>query len=241
MTALVFDGVAKGYARGGAWTPVLAGASLVLEPGDFVALVGGRGSGRTTLLRLAAGVERPDAGAVRVGGVDLAALSIARRARVLRREVGLARPALPLAARTTAVDHVAVPVLGEGRRPAEAGLVAHRALERVGAEALAGAALHELSPREVARVALARALVREPGLLLVDDASSLGDEDEAGELLAGLAAPSRTILAAVERPADLPAARHAMVLAGGRIAFTERGMATVAALPVRRSPAEAPA
>jgi predicted ABC-type transport system involved in lysophospholipase L1 biosynthesis ATPase subunit len=170
---LVLDGVAKRYRRGDEEVVALAGVDLCVAPGEAVALVGRSGSGKSTLLHLAGGLDVADAGTVRVAGVDVAALSVAARARLRRRQVGFVFQSFHLLPSLTVAENVELPLLlerdGGGtdaserrRRVAEvldAVLVAHRAEHRPG----------ELSGGELQRAALARALVARPGLLLADE------------------------------------------------------------------------
>ncbi|MGA2164316.1 MAG: ATP-binding cassette domain-containing protein, partial [Solirubrobacteraceae bacterium] len=87
MGELVLEGVWKGYSRGGEWTGVLEDVSLEVVPGEVVAIVGSRLEGKTTLLKIAAGVERPDKGSVSLGAQRLTDLGDRARSRMLGREI----------------------------------------------------------------------------------------------------------------------------------------------------------
>lgn len=165
---LSLDSVGKGFWRGHRPVEVLEGASLDLVAGDFAAVWGPRGTGKTTLLELAAGLQDPDAGRVLFDGQDLAQMSSAKRNRLLHREIGIASRNGP-ACRELPIDRwISLALLD--RLSWRAGLrLAHQVLERVGAGEVAGECWHDLSDGERTLTSIARAVVREPRLLLVDD------------------------------------------------------------------------
>lgn len=161
---------------------VLDALSLAVAPGELVAISGARRSGKTTLLRVAAGVERPQTGLVLVNGrriTDVSGGSRARRTRV----VGYVPKRLRLVAGKRVVDHLALPLLATRVPLSTATARAHEALDRVGAMGLANAAPHELSGGQEALVALAFALVRRPLLLLADEPGTRAEPDERAQVL----------------------------------------------------------
>jgi ABC-type lipoprotein export system ATPase subunit len=166
---LRLDGVAKAYARGERRLRVLADLSLTVRAGEVVAIVGSRGEGKTTLLEVAAGIERPDRGCVLFDGVDYSALSDRERSALLGGPIcWITRdgPGLRLRVR----DSVAMPLaIGHRRRSRHIFEAADDALERVGAAACAQRLWSELSNWEQVLVGFARALVARPRLLVVDD------------------------------------------------------------------------
>jgi len=168
MPLLSLDGVEKRYARGYRELLALDGVSLDVERGDFVAIWGGSRSGKTTLLRVAAGIEAPDAGTVAYAQRDLAGLSRRDRARLLLDEIGCVWQTGRITRGLSVLDHVALPRF-RGRSHGQARREAHDALERVGVPQAAQARWHELSDGERTRVALAHALIRRPKLLLADE------------------------------------------------------------------------
>ncbi len=172
---------------GRATVALLDAVALDVWPGEHVAILGGRRHGKTTLLRIAAGIEAPDAGVVRLCGQDLATLSGGARARCLR-TVGYVPKEWRVARGKPALDHVALPLLAAGRPLVTALAHAHEALEEVGAAHCAGTPTDELAPVDVTRVALAQALVHHPRLLLVDEPGAMTDLDEREELLRLLSA-----------------------------------------------------
>jgi len=168
MTLLSLAGVTKRYARGYREVEALAGVDLDVEAGDFVAIWGGSRSGKTTLLRVAAGIEPPDAGAVLFDGEDLATRSRRARARLLLTDIGCVWQTGRITRGLSVLDHVALPRF-KAHSHAHARREAHDVLERVGVAQCANARWHELSDGERTRVALAHALIRGPRLLLADE------------------------------------------------------------------------
>jgi putative ABC transport system ATP-binding protein len=165
---LVINNVSKGYWRGPRKLRVLSGVSLQVGVGEIAATVGARDEGKTTLLKLAAGMELPDDGQVLFNGQDLSSLSRSVRERLLGDEIAWISRERPGIEWRTACQLVALPLrLGRGRRNAlRQALVA---LEFVGAEKCADQTWDELSNWERMLVGLARAYACRPRLALIDD------------------------------------------------------------------------
>lgn len=196
------------------------GASLVLEPGEFVALAGRSGSGKTTLLSLLGGLDRPDSGSVLLDGADLAAASRAGRTRVAR-EIGFVLQGSALLRRMPAWENVACGLVPLGLSSAERRSLAEAALRRVSIEALADRRPEALSAGERQRVALARALVASPRLLLADEPTSDLDPESAAvvrDVLAAAREEGATVLAATHDPALLERAGRTLRIERGRLA-----------------------
>jgi putative ABC transport system ATP-binding protein len=186
---LALHGVGKSYRRGGRRLRVLLDASLEVGAGEVGAVVGSRDEGKTTLLKIAAGIEQPEAGEVRLGSVELTRLSEQERARLLGDEIAWTH-SQGTGVKLEILDYLALPLaMGRGHRRREARDRAKKALERVGAEGSAGRRWADLSDWERLLVGLARGIVCEPRLLVVDDMiDGLGMRRtrEAGELLLAL-------------------------------------------------------
>ncbi len=146
---------------------ILRGVSLAIEPGEAVALIGPSGSGKSSLMMVLAGLERPSAGRVMLAGRDLGALDENGLARLRRRHVGIVFQAFHLLPTMTALENVAIPRELAGDRDAMA--AAEAALARVGLGHRLGHYPAQLSGGEQQRVAIARALVASPALLLADE------------------------------------------------------------------------
>jgi putative ABC transport system ATP-binding protein len=172
MTALLhIRDVSKAYPDGSGKVTVFDKASLEMTAGAHVGVYGRRRSGKSTLMRLAAGIERPDTGSVFFDGHDLSRVSGGGHARLLRSRLAyIAVSDWRPNPGESVVQHLAVSLGGDGRTVREAERRALRELELVGvttaqAHSLAG----QLSMLDRTRVMLARALAREPVLIVVDD------------------------------------------------------------------------
>lgn len=168
---------------------VLEGVSLKVRAGEAVCVWGQRGQGKTTLLKVAAGLARPAGGEVLFEGRDLWEMEDEQRAGLLGGGIGWVDLTAPEAVDRPVVDHVAMPALRAGGR-GRAYARAREALGWVGALQCADHAWGSLDEAERARIALARGVVHEPRLLVADDLTatlSARAADEVGELLAGWA------------------------------------------------------
>jgi putative ABC transport system ATP-binding protein len=157
-------------------TVALRGVSLVVAPGEIVAVTGPSGCGKSTLLHAAAGLLRPASGTVRLFGRDVADLDDDERARLRRRDVALVLQFGQLVNELTGADNVALPLLLEGHDPREARELARDWLERCGAAEVADAVPPDMSGGQAQRVAVARALVTSPRLVLADEPTGSLDQ-----------------------------------------------------------------
>jgi lipoprotein-releasing system ATP-binding protein len=239
MTPLLsFLNVTKRHPDGGREILVLDRVSLDIAAGASVGVYGARRSGKSTLLRVAAGIALPDSGSVSFGGRDMARMTSAERGRLLRGAIAFmcaddwrANPGESI------VDHVATSLGSQGLTMREARLRALRILGQVGVSAIAAEELTAaLSVTERTRVMLARALAREPRLLVLDEPAvmpNLGERDEFHKLLRSVAQQRGiALLVASEEMAALRGFGVLMSIAEGELCSTdERGM--LAHLPER--------
>ncbi len=159
---------------------ILRGIDLAVDAATSLAIVGPSGSGKSSLLAVIAGLERPTSGAVVVEGVDIASLDENARADWRRRHLGILFQSFHLIPTLTALENVAVPLELAGRRDAEA--MARSGLERVGLGPRLGHRPSQLSGGEQQRVALARALVAGPRLVLADEPTGNLDGETAHDV-----------------------------------------------------------
>jgi len=188
---LHLERVSKHYPRRaeGAKT-ALDDVSLELERGQMIGVFGPSGSGKTTLLRVAAGLQAPDSGSVSYDGRRLDEMSRAERQRFRRQEIACVWASQPLRGRLGVLEHVAMPLLVDRRSWRLSRDRAREALLVCAAEHCLGLELDELSDGERQRVAVARALVTEPRVLLADGPAanlSLVEQEEIMLLLSSLA------------------------------------------------------
>jgi len=168
---------------------VLKGVDLVVDAGESVSLVGPSGSGKSTLLMAIAGLERPNAGRIRVAGEELTGLDEDALARLRGRAIGIVFQSFHLIPNMTALENVAVPLELAGE--ADAFVRAERELRAIGLGERIGHYPAELSGGEQQRVAIARALVPDPAILLADEPT--GNLDAAnGTLIADLLFEAKT-------------------------------------------------
>jgi putative ABC transport system ATP-binding protein len=174
--ALECRALSKAYGSG---RVVLAGLDFALAPGEFVAIMGDSGVGKSTLLNLIAGLDSADSGEVLIDGTSIARLNDDAATRLRRRKLGFVFQAFHLLPHLTVVQNVALPLLLNNKRP-------DRARDLLAAVGLSGRdndLPRQLSGGEMQRVAIARALVHGPKLILADEPTGNLDPDSAHEVL----------------------------------------------------------
>ncbi len=221
MTLLSLQGIGLRYRRGDLAKWLLRSVWLDVAPGEVVSVLALRSQGKTTLLRLAAGMVTPDEGRVLLGRTDLSGLSDAAHARVLREQLGWAGRLGP-GLGVQMLDYVGLRLALGGRAHRRAvRAVALGALERVGVEHCAERCWGELSDWERVLVELAQALAGAPRLLLIDDLlDGLGvrETEEVALLVRSLAEELRLgVLMTVSDPEAALCSHRVLSLAGGRL------------------------
>ncbi|MBK8915812.1 MAG: ABC transporter ATP-binding protein [Phycisphaerales bacterium] len=192
--------------------------SLRIEQGEFIAITGASGSGKSTMMHLLGCLDRPTAGLYALDGRDVSELSNAQLARVRNRKIGFVFQTFNLINRTTALENVAVPLFYSRqdniREPAR------RALERVGLARRAHHRPNELSGGERQRVAIARAIVTNPLLLLADEPTGNLDSrtgEQIMQIFHSLNAQGVTIIIVTHEPEVAIQARRVVQMRDGRI------------------------
>jgi putative ABC transport system ATP-binding protein len=164
VSLLSIEGVGKRYRRGHREYVALKDVSLSIEHGELVGVLGTRKSGRSTLLRIAAGLERPDHGRVRFEGVDLSTAGD-----IVGRRIAYCRTSFSELEGDRVLDHVATGLLAQSVASLPARRAAERALARTGVADCARMEPYEMDGAECVRVAIARALTSSPALLVIDE------------------------------------------------------------------------
>jgi ABC-type lipoprotein export system ATPase subunit len=186
-------GVERTYARAGTPVRALRGVDLTVHPGELVLLMGPSGCGKTTLLHVLGGLDRADAGEVRVAGVDLQAASQNELDRFRQRHVGVMLQADNLLSTATAGEQIALRLLARGESWRVARRAAREMLARVGLADREDHRPDQLSGGEQQRVALARALAGAPDVVLADEPTGELDSATTSEMLALIAAGNREL------------------------------------------------
>jgi len=173
----------KSYRRGGQIVPVLQDLTFDIAAGDFIALMGPSGSGKSTLLNLIAGIDKPDSGTLRVGGIDITALSEAELADWRARNVGFIFQFYNLMPVLTAYENIELPLLLTGLSRSERRQHVETALAMVGLTDRMTHYPSELSGGQQQRVAIARAIITDPTILVADEPTGDLDRVAAEEVL----------------------------------------------------------
>jgi ABC-type lipoprotein export system ATPase subunit len=181
--AIQTDGVCRHYRMGETMIRAVDGVSLSVQPGEFVALLGSSGSGKSSLLNLIAGLDRPTSGSVIVQGKNLALVSRQELAKYRLLVVGMVFQSFNLIASMTLMENVELPLrfaeVDRGQRE----IRAQEALDRVGLRGRLHHRPSELSGGEQQRAALARALINRPQLLLADEPTGNLDSHTGTEIM----------------------------------------------------------
>jgi putative ABC transport system ATP-binding protein len=221
MTALELHQVTKVYGEGPTEVHALRGVDLAVEPGVMVAIMGPSGSGKSSLLTIAGGLEDPTSGTVLVGGAVLSGMSRNAKARLRRRSIGYVFQDFNLLAGLTAAENVSLPLELDGVSARKARVAGLEALEQLGLGARAAHFPDQLSGGERQRVAIARAVVGERSLLLADEPSGALDSENGEAVMRLVHAACKRGVAAVVVTHDAQLASWAdrvMFLRDGRVA-----------------------
>lgn len=227
--ALDVTDLRKSYPTGGEPVHALRGISFRVREGEFIVIMGASGSGKSTVLHLVGGLDKPTAGSIVIEGRDLGRMSDRERTLHRRRRLGIIFQAYNLLPTLTAMENVALPAMLDGADQRAIDRKASALLDRVD---LAHRKTHRpqaLSGGEQQRVAIARALMNDPVLLLADEPTGNLDTEHGAavwRLLAALVRESGRTVVAVTHEADGAAfADRVMVLKDGRIIgeFVPRG------------------
>ena len=215
----------KYYDLGAARVHALRGVSLDVRSGEFVAVMGASGSGKSTFMNILGCLDRPSSGAYRLEGIDVSTLDKRTLARIRNRKIGFVFQGFNLLPRTTALENAELPTLYSDIEDDERATRAARALARVGLESLAENFPSQMSGGQQQRVAIARALVNEPAILLADEPTGNLDSRTAVEIMEifqELNDRGLTIVLVTHEPDVAQFARRKVLFRDGRIRRDER-------------------
>jgi ABC-type lipoprotein export system ATPase subunit len=235
MSLLDLDRVSKRHRASGREVVVLDDQSLSIDAGELVAVWGIRGSGKTSLLRLASGIDAPDAGTIVFDGRDLSK----HGEQILGGDIAYCEKSFRTATGPTAIDELIVGMLLNGVRRSHAPSRAHEVLRRVGGEPLATRRVSELDCAERSRLAIAQALAVQPRLLVIDEPVAgveLHQRDGILLLLRSLADEEGiAVLMTVGHPTGLTGADQALTIGEGELCGSgKRQLAPVADISEHR-------
>ena len=192
-TLIRLEKITKTFGWGDAAFRALRGVDLEIAAGEFVAVMGASGSGKSTTMNIIGCLDTPTSGRYLFKGVEAHSLDRDSRALLRRKYLGFVFQGFNLLARTTAVENVELPLMYPGEKTATRRARAMAALEKVGLVPWASHRPNELSGGQQQRVAIARALVTEPEVLLADEPTGNLDSDRSLEIMELLAGLNRTL------------------------------------------------
>ena len=231
MTALTIDSapatsaavaaraLTRRYGDGESAVDALRGVSLEVPAGQFTAVMGPSGSGKSTLMHLLAGLDRPTAGTVHVGGQDISVMSDRQLTKLRRRHIGFVFQSFNLLPTLTAEENICLPLAIARVKPAAADL--DSLIERIGLSERRDHRPSELSGGQQQRVAIARALIARPTVLFADEPTGNLDSAAGADVLAllrdAVAIDGQTTVMVTHDPRAAAAADRVLFLADGRI------------------------
>lgn len=218
---LVLERITKAYPSPAGAVEALRGVDLALEAGEWVALMGPSGGGKSTLLHLAGLVDEPSSGCIWLEGRQVEGATDAERTRLRRERLGFVFQQGHLLPMLSLAENVALPLALSGGRRSEHLASARALLTRLGLEGLGDRLPHEVSGGQAQRAALARAVLHRPALILADEPTGALDRASGAEVLRLLGELAReegaAILMATHDPEAAAAAHRAVRLVDGRL------------------------
>jgi putative ABC transport system ATP-binding protein len=220
------DKVRRDYLAGDQITTALGGIDLVIERGEFVAIVGPSGSGKSTMMNLVGCLDRPSAGSVKIAGDSTNELNDNQLTSLRSKAIGFVFQQFQLLPNTTAIENVMAPLLYQGKSTKEAKRAATQMLTQLGLGDRLNFDRNRLSGGQQQRVAIARALVTSPDIVLADEPTGALDSKTGAaviELLKDLHRDGRTIVLITHDLEIAASAPRRVFLRDGLIERDERG------------------
>jgi putative ABC transport system ATP-binding protein len=221
MAPLVVENVSKQFRQGDRAVNALNGIDLEVAKGTFLAVMGASGSGKSTLLHLMAGLAKADGGRVVINGSDLGKFNDHQLTLFRRRQIGLVFQSFNLIPTLTAEENISLPLMLEGKSGSAGAATVSELLERLGLTARRDHRPDAMSGGEQQRVAIGRALVSDPAVILADEPT--GNLDSANsravcELLRDLCLiHGKTIVMVTHEPSVAAFAQEVVILKDGRL------------------------
>ena len=240
---IALQSVSKIYGEGDTVVRAVDGVDVVVERGDYVAVMGASGSGKSTLMNIIGCLDVPTRGRYLLDGVDDRRLDEKRQAIARNRKIGFIFQSFNLIPRTTAASNVELPMAYAGVRPGERRRRALSALEMVGLAPRSGHLPSQLSGGPQQRVALARAVVTNPVLLLADEPTGALDSTSTADVLNlfdDLNAAGRTLVVITHEDEVAGRAKRVLRMRDGRVRSDVRVVDPLGPPPQRRSGAATP-
>ncbi|GIO08240.1 macrolide ABC transporter ATP-binding protein [Brevibacillus reuszeri] len=178
------EGLTKSYKTGDSTLPILKGVSLLVEQGEFVAIMGPSGSGKSTFMNMLGCLDRPDTGTYMLDEIEVSSLKDQQLAHVRNQKIGFVFQSFNLLARSTSLHNVELPMMYANVSRSERRKRATEALKRVGLAERMHHKPTQLSGGQKQRVAIARALVNRPAILLADEPTGNLDSRSGIEIMA---------------------------------------------------------
>ncbi len=220
MSFIKISNVTKTFHAGDEEYDALKGVSLGINSGEFIAIMGPSGSGKSTLLSLIGGLSKATSGVVSIDSIDLGSLGPNRLSDFRREYLGFVFQSFYLVPYLTALENVMLPLTIQPGLNGTARGMAHESLARVGLDAKAGRLPSQLSGGEQERVAIARAIVNKPALILADEPTGNLDTKTGNkvlDMLAGLHAEGRTIVMVTHSRENAERAERVIEIRDGEI------------------------
>jgi len=214
------DALTKTYGTGAAASHALRGVSTTIRRGCFTCIVGPSGHGKSTLMHLLGGLDRPSSGSVQVDGAELTRLDNSSLARLRAKKIGFVFQFFNLLRNLTAAENVETAMMLSGVPERQQKARAKEMLAQVGLAEKTGARPHELSGGQQQRVAIARALINDPDILLMDEPTGNLDstaETEIVEILHTLNRRGKTIVLVTHNDNIARQAQNVIRVQDGRI------------------------
>jgi len=211
----------KTYSAGSVATPVLKGISFRIDEGEYVAIMGTSGTGKSTLMNILGCLDKPTGGSYRLDGTEVGSLDDDALSRLRNRKIGFVFQQFHLLERATAMRNVTLPLIYVDEYPEDAEKTAEKALSAVGLADRREYKPNELSGGQQQRVAIARALITDPEIILADEPTGALDRKSGLEIMAifkKLHQQGRTIILVTHDRAVAEHAQRIIMLEDGKIA-----------------------